>query len=132
MTYLIDTDVMVDFFKQKKPAQDLIKTLTTTGNLALSTLTVAELRSGWTKEQAEYLLPRVFALCDILPVTREIAEEAGAWRQEYKRKGISLGTVDTVIAATAYRQGLTLVTNNTKDYPMPELRLFDHLKKEAA
>jgi tRNA(fMet)-specific endonuclease VapC len=132
MTYLIDTDVMVDFFKQKKPAQELIKSLSNTGALTLSTLTVAELRSGWTPEQTAFLLPRLFALCDILPVTREIAEQEGAWRQEYKRKGINLGTVDTVIAATAYRLGFILVTHNTKDYPMPELRLFDHPTKEAA
>ena len=132
MTYLIDTDVMVDFFKQKKPAQELITTLSKTATLALSALTVAELRSGWTTEQAEYLLPRLFALCDVVPVTREIADQAGAWRQEYKRRGVSLGAVDTVIAATADRLGFILVTNNTKDYPMPELRLFDHPKKEAA
>jgi predicted nucleic acid-binding protein len=88
MIYLIDTDVMVDFFNRKRPAQELITTLSKTAILALSALTVAELRSGWTTEQAEYLLPRLFALCDVIPVTREIAEQAGAWRQEYKRRGV--------------------------------------------
>jgi predicted nucleic acid-binding protein len=49
MTYLIDTDVMVDFFKHKDSAKGLIARLSKHALLALSTLTITELRSGWTK-----------------------------------------------------------------------------------
>jgi len=62
----------------------------------------------------------------VVPVSREIAEQAGIWRQEYKTKGVTLGTVDTVIAATAYLNDYPLLTNNVKDYPMPELTLYKH------
>jgi predicted nucleic acid-binding protein len=124
MTYLIDTDVMVDFFKHKDPANGLIARLGNQATLALSTLTITELRSGWTSEQAHWFLPRLYALCAIRPVTKEIAEQAGKWRQEYKTRGQQLGTPDTVIAATAYLQDYSLVTNNAKDYPMAELTLF--------
>jgi tRNA(fMet)-specific endonuclease VapC len=117
MTYLIDTDVMVDFFKHKEPAKGLIARFGNQATLALSTLTITELRSGWTSEQAQWFLPRLYALCAIVPVTKEIAEQAGKWRQEYKRRGQQLGTPDTVIAATAYLQDYSLVTNNAKDYP---------------
>src|SRR6266545_5221607 len=102
MTYLIDTDVLVDFFKHKEPAKGLIEKLSSNSTLALSPLTITELRSGWTSEQSDFLLPRLYALCAVVPVTKEIAEQAGKWRQEYKSKGLSLGTPDTVIAATAY------------------------------
>jgi predicted nucleic acid-binding protein len=124
MTYLIDTDVMVDFFKHKDPANGLIARLGNQATLALSTLTITELRSGWTSEQAHWFLPRLYALCAIVPITKEIAEQAGKWRQEYKTRGQQLGTPDTVIAATAYLQDYSLVTNNAKDYPMAELTLF--------
>lgn len=77
-------------------------------SLALSALTITELRSGWTSEQAEYLLPRLYALCSIVPVTKDIAEQAGKWRQQYKGKGVSLGTPDTVVAATACLRSLRL------------------------
>src|SRR5205823_7330162 len=100
--------------------------------LALSTLTITELRSGWTKEQANWLLPRLYALCAVVPVTKEIAEQAGIWRQEYKSRGQQLGTPDTVIAATAYLNDYSLVTNNAKDYPMPELKLYKHMREKAA
>src|SRR5213080_558518 len=102
MTYLIDTDVLIDFFKHKDSAKSLIARLSNHATLALSTLTITELRSGWTKDQANWLLPRLYALCSVVPVTKEIAEQAGIWRQEYKSKGHNLGTPYTVIAATAY------------------------------
>ena len=126
MTYLIDTDVMIDFLKHKDPAASPIVSLSQQSTLALSTLTITELRSGWTSKQADFLLPRLYALCTVVPVSREIAEQAGVWRQEYKSKGVSLGTVDTVIAATAYLNDYPLLTNNVKDYPMPELTLYKH------
>ncbi len=125
MTYLIDTDVMVDFFKHKDPAKGLIEKLSKTSTVALSALTITELRSGWTTEQAAFCIPRLYALCTVVPVTKEIAEQAGAWRQEYKGKGRSLGTPDTVIAATASLNHYPLLTNNTKDYPMQELTLLN-------
>ena len=83
MTYLIDTDVLVDFFKHKEPAKALIAKLSRTTTLVLSTLTITELRSGWTGEQAAFFLPRLYALCAVVPASKEIAEQAGMWRQEY-------------------------------------------------
>jgi predicted nucleic acid-binding protein len=68
----------------------LIARLSKHAVLALSTLTITELRSGWTKEQANWLLPRLYALCTVVPVTKEIAEQAGIWRQEYKSRGQSI------------------------------------------
>ena len=123
MTYLFDTDVMVDFFKHKAYATALIEKLSQNATLALSTITIAELRSGWTKKEAAFHLPRLYALCVVVPVSKEIAEQAGAWRQEYTGK--RLGTPDTLIAATAYLTHAPLFTNNTKHYPMKELALHN-------
>lgn len=125
MTYLLDTDVMIDFFKFKEPAKGLIQRLSKTGTLALSALTITELRSGWTAEQAVRLLPQLYALCVVEPVNKAIAQQAGVWRHEYKEQGRQLSTPDTVIAATAHLVNCCLVTKNTKDYPMPELQLYN-------
>jgi predicted nucleic acid-binding protein len=84
------------------------------------------------ERQANWLLPRLYALCSVVPVTKEIAEQAGIWRQEYKSRGQSIGTPDTVIAATAYLHDYSLVTNNAKDYPMPELKLYKYTQEKAA
>ena len=39
--------------------------------------------------------------------------------------GGQISLVDMAIAATAIAHKLTLVTENRKDFPMPELTLFD-------
>lgn len=123
-TFLIDSDVLADFFQKRPYALQLVEKLYQTGNLAVSLLTVSELRAGWTKHQATFFLPQLYGLTKAFGLTESIAELAGELRYTYKTKGGSLPTVDTLIAAIALINGHTLVTRNTKDYPMPELRLY--------
>ncbi len=125
MMYLFDSDILMDFFKKKEYAIQLIKDLTNKkGRFSISTLSVAELRSGWTKEQAEHLLPKLYDLVNIFMVDKAIAELAGQFRQEYKIQGIILPVVDTLIAATTILEKCQLVTRNKKDYPMSEIKLY--------
>lgn len=123
-TFLIDSDVLADFFQKKTYALLLIEKLSQVGSLAISLLTVSELRAGWTKHQAAFFLPQLYNLTKPFGLTESIAELAGELRYIYRIKGVSLPTVDTLIAATALINGHTLVTHNTKDYPMPELHLY--------
>lgn len=124
MIYLLDSDILIDFFKLKEPAIDIIQEVNTTGKIAISTVTITELRSGWKRSEANRLLQQLYNMCIIKPVTKEVAEQAGIWRQEYSAKGLQLNTVDTIIAATSIIYNYCLVTNNTKDYPMPEINLY--------
>jgi len=126
MTFLLDTDIVINYFNRKDPTVSAVRyMLQTAQTVAISTLTITEIRSGWTKERAALYLPKLYDLFTLEPVTREIAEQAGMWRHDYQIKGKRLSTPDTVIAATAHLRGFCLVTKNTKDYPMPELRLYD-------
>ncbi len=124
MTYLFDTDILIDFFKLKEPATNLVQRFLNKEPMAISALSVAELRAGWSEEQAQRHVPRLYTLFAVEDVTKEIAEQAGKWRQAYKPKGISVPAIDAMIAATAYLNGYSLVTNNTRDYPMPELTRY--------
>ncbi len=45
-------------------------------------------------------------------------------KQAWARKGRTLALTDMLIAATALEHELTLITDNHKDFPMPELLLF--------
>ncbi len=121
MTYLIDSDVLMDFFKKKDYALILLEKLIKRGNLAISILSIVELRAGWSNEQKKFLLPRLYKLVAIKNLTTEIAELAGEFRYEYKIKGISLPVIDSLIAATAIIEKCKLVTRNKKDFPMPEV-----------
>ena len=122
--YLLDSDILMDFFKKKRDAVELISALIKKGNLSTSILSVVELRSGWNPKQAKIFLSRLYDTIEIKNITIQIAELAGEFRWEYRMKGISLPTIDTLIASTAIVENLQLVTRNKKDYPMPELKLY--------
>jgi len=123
-TYLIDSDVLIDFFKRKPEAIVLLEELGEHGQLVISALSVAELRSGWTKKEAEVYLPRLYNIVSVIGVSGEIAEQAGAYREAYRKKGVVLPTIDILISATAITNSYCLVTRNKKDYPLPELEMY--------
>lgn len=125
MSYLLDSDILTDFFKKKKEALGLVVKLSQEGNLAASVLSVAELRAGWTQKQAKQILPKFYKLFTIATITTGIAELAGELRQEYKQKGYTLPLIDVLIAATAITDGCQLVTRNKKDYFMRGVKLYN-------
>jgi predicted nucleic acid-binding protein len=122
--YLIDTDILIDFFKKKEYARTTIHALSTEYRLSVSILTIAELTAGWNQKEAAFFLPQLYDVMERNPITDEIAELAGAIRFRYKMKGHIVSLPDAIIAATAICQEQTLVTRNTKDYPMPEIHLY--------
>lgn len=121
---LIDTDEWINFFNKRKQAIDLISQLKKKGKIFSSILTVTELRAGWTDEAANNFFPIFYAHTKILGISQEIAELSGKFLKDYKTKGISLPTVDTLIAATAIVEDCQLVTRNKKDFPMKKLKLY--------
>jgi len=123
--YLLDSDILMDFFKKKKDLVRLVSELMGKGTIATSILSVTEVRAGWTLDQARFFLPRFYRLVKIEDINLDIAELAGKYRNEYKSKGIAIPTIDTLIASTAILNGYQLVTRNKKDFPMPEIKFYD-------
>jgi predicted nucleic acid-binding protein len=54
-------------------------------------------------------------------ISRGVARRAGRLRFDWARQGTTLALPDVLIAATALEHGLTLITDNRKHFPMPEL-----------
>ncbi len=49
---------------------------------------------------------------------------AGRLKSTWARKGHTLALADTIVAAVAIDRGCALLTDNRKDFPMPEVRLY--------
>jgi tRNA(fMet)-specific endonuclease VapC len=61
---------------------------------------------------------------EYLPVTPEIARQAGLLRRDWQKKGRTLSYTDVTIAAIALSNQVPLLTDNGKHFPMPELKLL--------
>ena len=123
MIYLIDTNVVIDALKGRRKRADFLHSLSSTALLAVCSIVMAELHAGFSDEQigpARKLLETV----DYVPVSKAAAELAGQTLFRYKKRGVTLAPQDAIIAAVAITEGFTLVTDNVKDFPMPELKLL--------
>jgi predicted nucleic acid-binding protein len=127
-SYLLDSDILIDFFRRKKEAVHLIGELAMDrADIVISVLSITELRAGWDNDQAEEYLPELYRLARVEQVTDQIAEKAGEIRKGYSRQGKIIHTIDAIIGSTAILHGHWLVTRNTKDYPMTELKIHQGL-----
>jgi len=92
--------------------------------IAISAITEAELWFGVENsakpEKNTETLRAFLAIVEIMPFETLAATEYGRVRVKLKRAGTPIGDRDTLIAAHAKAFGLTLVTNNTREFQYVE------------
>jgi tRNA(fMet)-specific endonuclease VapC len=122
--YLLDTSVIIDVLNQKRGRWQLLASLVEAGDtLACSVLTVTEIYAGIRpKEMA--LTERFLDGLEQYELDSNLARYAGLLKNEWARKGRTLAIVDLIIAATTLAHNLVLMTDNRKDFPMPQLALY--------
>ncbi|MFN8559332.1 MAG: PIN domain-containing protein [Dehalococcoidia bacterium] len=120
--FLIDTPTLIDYSKGREPVRTRFFEADGRGDdLATCDIVVAEFLTG-VGEEARPAWESFFRALRYLPTPLEAATLAGDLRRRYRHLGIQLTTTDTLIAATALHHDAVLVTENPRDFPMPELR----------
>src|SRR5262245_50059961 len=133
MIYLLDTNICVLLIRQKSPQVLAKLTSHAITEIALSAMTVAELHYGVQKSshqaQNQYALDQFLLPLIILPFDADDAIVYGHIRAALEAQGLSIGAMDTLIAAQAIRHNLILVTNNVREFGrMPNLAIEDWTK----
>lgn len=127
MTYLLDTNICIYALKKRPP--EVLQRFREVGRgaVAVSVITVMELRQGAEKSErvAENHSRLDFFLhpMKILPFDSEAALQGARIRAYLERQGTKIGDLDTLIAAQALAADLILVTNNLREFKrVPALR----------
>ncbi|MBK1986774.1 type II toxin-antitoxin system VapC family toxin [Sphaerospermopsis aphanizomenoides BCCUSP55] len=120
MRYLLDTNICIYIIKQKpQKVLDKFQTLQIS-EIGISSITVAELEYGVAKSQQQeknrnallqFLLP-----LQIVEFNQASATIYGEIRSNLESQGIVIGAMDMLIAAHALSLGVTLVTNNVREF----------------
>lgn len=120
MKVMLDTNTCIAIIKRKPP--QVLKRFNAyrVGEIGISWITLAELEFGVAKSQHveknqaaldEFILPLEIASFD-----HETARIYGRVRAALEKKGTPISSLDTMIGAHALALGVTLATNNTKEF----------------
>jgi predicted nucleic acid-binding protein len=120
---LIDTDIAIDFLRQREYALQLLESWAGEGLLAISTLTHLEIYQGMKTGEEKATNSFLDGLVSVA-VNIPIARRAGTMLGELRSKGKTIGIADAIIAATALQFGAPLLTNNIEHYPFPNLKVI--------
>ncbi len=116
--YLIDTDIIIDYFKAKYKLNDKIKSVGL-DNCYVSEITIAELLFGALKsndkERHEKNIDRLKSRVQVIPISKVLSRYSKE-RLRLERMGKRLPDFDLLIAVTAVEYDLTLVTGNVKHH----------------
>ncbi len=119
MTYLLDTNVVLDYFGARGNVAAKILAVPP-GGIALPAIAAYEVWVGVLgsqnlarrRAQFEHFLETI----EVLPFDDAIARKAAQIHRQLATRGESIGPLDTLIAGTALASGATLVTRNLREF----------------
>jgi len=118
--FLLDTNICI-YIQRQRPAEVFARfRKMQPGDAAISVVTWGELCYGAAKsrqrERAQQLLDEFITLVPVLPMPVDTAQAYGTIRALLESKGTPIGNNDLWIAAHAKAAGMTVVTNNEKEF----------------
>ncbi len=121
MGYIIDTDICIDFLKEKEYAVKLLSEILNNEDYYISILTHYELLKSAFSQKQQNIIQNFVELLEIINLDEDIIESGAEFYRKYRKKGITLSNIDCLIMATAKEKNLKIVTRNVKHYPEVDL-----------
>jgi tRNA(fMet)-specific endonuclease VapC len=119
LRYLLDTNIAI-FVLRNRSAQLQARFVEARGELAVSSVSVAELAYGAEKSERptenRRAVEEFLALLDVLDFDSAAASHSGQIRASLAAAGTPIGGYDVLIAGHARSRGLVVVTNNTREF----------------
>ena len=112
---LLDTDVLVDFFRGYGKAVAFVNAHSS--RIILSSIVLAELYAGVKGDAEQAVLENFVSLFRVVPVSTGIAKAGGIYKRDYG-KSHGVGLADAILVATAEAENAELKTLKTRHYPM--------------
>ena len=123
LRYLLDTNIVIYVIK-RRPLSALQLFNEQAGHMAISAITLAELLHGAEKSNAPVrslaVLEDFCSRLEVLPSGPKAAQHYGSIRSALEKRGQPIGVNDLYIAAHARSEGLTLVSNNLREFERVE------------
>jgi predicted nucleic acid-binding protein len=127
MILLLDTTVLLDVLRGRQNRRSLLAELVAAGHtLSTAAVNISEVYAGM-RQGEETRTEAFLSSLECYPITGAIARRAGSLKCTFSRKGRKVYLADMMVAATALEHGLALMTDNRKDFPIPEIGLYPPL-----
>ena len=134
MSYLVDTNIYSEPVKPK-PESKVVEWLRKhERELYVSTVTIGEIRRGIERlpdgKRKDQLRAWLQSICEcmkgrVLSYNISTAHVWGQLKAKWDKAGVSVPSLDSQIAATAQRHGLTVVTRNTSDFDKTGVKVLN-------
>ncbi|MBI1810470.1 MAG: type II toxin-antitoxin system VapC family toxin [Nitrospirae bacterium] len=124
--YLLDTTAIIDYLRDKGGVPELLERLCMEGGLlCCCPINIVEVYAGM-KDKEKNVTDEFLNSLKCYETTAGIGILAGELKRKYAKTGITLSTADVLIAATAIKHHLTLVTNNAAHFPHERLAMLSY------
>jgi predicted nucleic acid-binding protein len=124
MKLLLDTSILIDVLRLGNQRSAWLAELVRGGHtLSTTTLNIAELYAGM-RPSEEARTEALLSGMELYELNGASARLAGRLKNTWARKGRTLALADMIVAAIAIERGCALLTDNRKDFPMPEVQLY--------
>jgi len=123
----LDTNIISYYFKDNsKVVEELVAAIRNRQKVCITAINIYEVIKGFNwknNKKKEALFRKFLPNLSVFTIDEQVVEIAAKIYASLRKKGVTIGDADILIAAIVIKNNGTLVTNNTKHF-----RIIDQLK----